>query len=113
MRKSDPLLSNRSCFPQIEKLKLRIHEIVEVCKISLSFYVTHPHTPWLVKRERSTTRGKILGIRCGEILLISSYTLPAIGRVSAKNVNKLTDPNAAVSSPAHSAFHSIPDLCEK
>ena len=70
MRKSDPLLSNSSCFPQIEKLKLRIHEIVEVCKISLSFYVTHPHTPWLVKRERSTTRGKILGIRCGEFFLI-------------------------------------------
>ena len=45
-------------------------------------------------------RGGILGVRCGEILLISSYTLTALGRVSAKNVNKLTDLNAAVSSPA-------------
>ena len=48
-----------------------------------------------------TTRGGILGVRCGEILLISSYTLPAPRRVSAKYVNKLTDLNAAVSSPGH------------
>ena len=37
----------------------------------------------------------------GGILLISSYTLTVLGRVSAKNVNKLTDLNAAVSSPGH------------
>ena len=33
--------------------------------------------------------------------MISSYTLPAPRRVSAKYVNKLTDLNAAVSSPGH------------
>ena len=44
-------------------------------------------------------RGGILGVRCGEILLISSSTLPGLGRVSAANVNKLTDFNTAVSSP--------------
>ena len=44
------------------------------------------------------TRGGILGVRCREHLLISSSTLPGLGRVSAKNVNKLTDFNAAVSS---------------
>ena len=44
-------------------------------------------------------RGGILGVRWGEILLISSYTLPALGRVGGKNVNKLADLNAAVSSP--------------
>ena len=42
-------------------------------------------------------RGGILGVRCGEILLI----LPGLGRVSAKSVNKLTDFNAPVSSPDH------------
>ena len=45
------------------------------------------------------TRGGILGIKSVEILLISSSTLPGLGRVSAKNVNKLTDFNAAVSNP--------------
>lgn len=44
------------------------------------------------------TRGGILGVRCGEIVLISSSTLPGPGRESAKNVNKLTDFNAPVSS---------------
>ena len=38
-----------------------------------------------------------MGVRFGEHLLISSSTLPGLGRVSAKNVNKLTDFNAAVS----------------
>ena len=47
--------------------------------------------------------GGIIGVRCGEILLISSSTLPWLGRVSAKNVNKLTDFNAAVSSPDYDA----------
>ena len=46
-------------------------------------------------------RSGIFGLRWGEILLISSSTLPGLGRVSAKNVNKLTDFNAAVSSPGH------------
>ena len=41
------------------------------------------------------TRGGILSIRCGEILLISSSTVPGLGRVSAKNDNKLTDFNAS------------------
>ena len=54
------------------------------------------------KRGRSllNNRGGILGIRCGEILMISSSTLPWLRRVRAKNVNKLTDFNAAVSSLA-------------
>ena len=47
------------------------------------------------------TRGGILGVRCREHLLISTSTLPRLGRVSAKNVNKLTDFNAAFSSLAH------------
>ena len=38
-------------------------------------------------------------LHVGEILLISSSTLPGLGRVSAKNVNKPTDFNTAVSSP--------------
>ena len=42
-----------------------------------------------------------MGVRCREHLLISSSTLPGLGRVSAKNVNKLTDFNAAVSSPSN------------
>ena len=46
-------------------------------------------------------RGGILGVRCGDIFLISSSTLPGLGRVSAKNINKLTDFNPAVSSPDH------------
>ena len=45
------------------------------------------------------SRGGILGVRCGEILLISSSTLPGLGRVSSKNVNKLMDFNTAVSTP--------------
>jgi len=49
-------------------------------------------------------RGGILGVRCGEILLISYSALPGLGRVSAKNVNKLTDFNAAVSSPGNDPF---------
>ena len=49
------------------------------------------------------TRGGILGVKCGEILLISSSTLPGLGRVSAKNINTLTDFNAAVSSPGHNS----------
>ena len=52
-----------------------------------------------VKNITVRGRGGILGVRCGDNLLISSYTLPALGRVSAKNVNKLTDLNAAVSIP--------------
>ena len=47
------------------------------------------------------SRGEVLGVRCGEMLLISSSTLPGLGRGSAKNVNKLMDFNAAVSSPAY------------
>ena len=46
-------------------------------------------------------RGGILGVRCGQIVLISPSTLPGLGRVNAKNVNKLTDLNTAVSSPDH------------
>ena len=53
---------------------------------------TGPHCP--------ISRGATLGVRCGEIWLISSSTLPGLGRVSAKNVNKITDFNTAVSSPA-------------
>ena len=54
------------------------------------------------------TRGGILGVRCGEIMLISSSILPGLGRVNSKNVNKLTDLNAAVSSPGcHSIYNSI------
>ena len=49
-------------------------------------------------------RGGILGVRCGEILLIFSYTLPALGRVSTKNINKLTDLNAAISSPVYDFY---------
>ena len=48
-------------------------------------------------------RGAILGVGCGEILWIS---LPGLGRVNAKNVNKLTDLNTAVSSPASWAVGS-------
>ena len=55
-----------------------------------------------------TTRGGILGVRCSEILLISSSTLPGLGRVSAKNINKLTDFNAAVSSPAYYTSQLFP-----
>ena len=47
------------------------------------------------------SRGGIFSVRCGEILLISSSTLPRLGRVSTKNVNKLTNLNAAVSCPAY------------
>ena len=54
------------------------------------------------------TRGGILGVRWGDIWLISSSTLPGLGRVSAKHSNKLTDFNAAVSSPDyHPNFSTV------
>ena len=56
-------------------------------------------------------RGGILGVRCGEILLISSSTLPGLGRVSAKTVNIITNLNAAVSSPSyHTSVLILQDL---
>ena len=57
------------------------------------------------------TRGGILGVRCREHLLISSSTLPGLGRVSAKNVNKLTDFNAAVSSLGYDKFLWDEPIC--
>ena len=53
-------------------------------------------------------RGGNLVVRCDETLLISSSTLPGLGRVSAKNVSKLTDFNTAVYSPIHG--RSLPAL---
>ena len=68
---------NRGCFWQVEGSKLK----------------SPLRTAFVIYRHG------ILGVRCREILLISSSTLPGLGRGSAKNVNKLTDFNAAVSSP--------------
>ena len=50
-------------------------------------------------------RGGIFGVMCGEILLISSSTLPGLGTVSSKNVDKHTDFNTAVATPGYGAIY--------
>ena len=62
---------------------------------------------FLEKLDCFISRGGILGVRCGDILLFSSSSLPGLGRV-----NKLTDFNAAVSSPVHQEGKCKP-LCTK
>ena len=64
----------------------------------------------ITQNRHVMSRGGILGLRCGEILLISSFniTLPGLGRVSAINVNKLTDFNAAVSNPGYVGTNLTP-----
>ena len=60
----------------------------------------------MISKDGFIIRGGILGVRCGEIWLISSSTLPGLGNVSAKNVNKPTDFNTAVASPVHNPLPS-------
>ena len=81
------------------------------CSIHLKHMARHE---WLLKLSLDTfkiIRGGILAIRCGEILLISSSTLPGVGRVSTKNVNKLKDFNAAVSRPENNTCMLVQNVC--